>query len=117
VQCDGVNEWLVEALSELHIHSNVQGLFDRSHGGGHKPASWPVRTFFAAGYAGGLGPEDLDTDLPAIFAAANHGSHQTPFWIDMETRLFSHRGPRTTFDLEKCQRVLTIAQPYMRSCV
>lgn len=55
------------------------------------PSPFPNRT---CGYAGGLGPDNLETELPRIIGAAR----KHPFWIDMESSL---RGLDDCFDLGK----------------
>ena len=79
-------------------------LFDTSKGTGQRPDAWPAPYPFIpfCGYAGGLGPEVLETELPRIKAAAACAGNNQPYWIDMES------GIRTdnAFDLEKVVRVL-----------
>jgi hypothetical protein len=80
--------------------ANARPLFDQSGGTGVLPAAWPTPfaragngSYVAHGYAGGLTPANLPTELPRIAAAAGHAS----WWVDLET------GVRTEerFDLEK----------------
>ena len=78
---------------------NHQILFDASGGRRVLPATWPAPHLIAAsGYAGGLGPENIATQLPLIHDAAAGRA----YWIDMES------GLRTDdrFDLDKAERVL-----------
>lgn len=58
-------------------------LVDASGGRGKSPTEW-IRpsTSRAVGFAGGLGPHNLDRELPRILAVAKE-----PTWIDMEGRL------------------------------
>lgn len=86
-------------------HANAVPLFDTSHGAGVLPNVWPSAVYMVDdesyakhGYAGGLGPDNVKEQLPHIVAAAKGG----PFWIDMETKLFSNR----RFDLHRCRQVL-----------
>jgi hypothetical protein len=103
VQLDGVNDWLLDALTERGIQAS--GLYDRSHGAGVKPDAWPApNPAWRVGYAGGLGPDGLHEDLAAIAAAASGKQ----VWIDMETHLFADR----RFNLEKCQRVLELCRSF-----
>jgi phosphoribosylanthranilate isomerase len=83
-------------------------LFDQSGGKGVLPAEWLAPfarngngSYVAHGYAGGLTPENLRTELPRIAAAAG----RAPWWVDLET------GVRTDerFDLEK---VLATCEAY-----
>lgn len=59
-------------------------LFDASGGRGLERSEWPKHLGdWTCGYAGGLGPDNLQRELPRIAAAA--GSF--PYWIDMESKL------------------------------
>lgn len=86
-------------------------LFDISGGAGILPAEWPrpahQRRYTYHGYAGGLGPENLERQIPLIAAAAG----ATPIWIDMETRVRSPDDQE--FDFEKVERCLQIAKPFI----
>lgn len=81
-------------------------LFDASKGTGQRPDAWPAphRFNLFCGYAGGLGPDVLETELPKIKAAVSQAQSRrdSPYWIDMES------GIRTdnAFDLEKAGQVL-----------
>ena len=57
------------------------------------------------GYAGGLGPDNIESELQRIAAAAG----DAPFWIDMETRVRSDNDEQ--FDLNKVRRCLEITAP------
>lgn len=84
-------------------------LFDLSHGAGVLPKAWPrpIDDRFYQGYAGGLGPDNLEEQIKAIGAAAG----EARFWIDMETKVRSHQD--RTFDLAKVERCLAIAEPFV----
>ena len=83
-------------------------LFDLSHGAGILPEQWPeILPEVKCGYAGGLSPENLLSQIEAIERMAG----ENPIWIDMETHLFSNGG--RVFDLLKCRKVLEIAKPYI----
>lgn len=99
LQFDGVNDHLLKQCHENGI--NAFPLFDLSGGKGELPESWDagVHPYFN-GYAGGLGPENVEEELPKIVAAAGTGE----FWIDMETRIRSHADHQ--FDLAKCRQVM-----------
>lgn len=90
----------VEALKRVDV------LFDASKGTGQRPDSWPAphRFNLFCGYAGGLGPDVLDAELPKIKAAVmqSQSRRDLPYWIDMES------GIRTdnAFDLDKAAQVL-----------
>lgn len=77
-------------------------LVDASGGRGIAPGDWqrPAGAK-AVGLAGGLGPDTLAMQLPAIAkAAAGHG-----FWVDMESRL---RSPDDWFDRELADRSIDV---------
>lgn len=82
----------------------VDILFDASKGTGQRPDDWPTphRFNLFCGYAGGLGPDVLEAELPKIKAAVAQSRRDLPYWIDMES------GIRTdnAFDLEKAGHVL-----------
>lgn len=104
-QFDGVNEELIFPAARKF---ECSGLFDRSHGGGISPDSWPEQppesTGLKVGYAGGLGPENVREELKAIRESRQWKS---PFWIDMETKLFTGK----IFDIQKCRSVLEQISP------
>lgn len=59
-------------------------LVDASGGTGRRPEGWQrPDTIKPVGFAGGLGPDNLRTQLPLIATIAGDG----PFWVDMETSL------------------------------
>lgn len=62
-------------------------LFDISGGAGILPEFWPQPQpeFSYHGYAGGLGPDNLLTQIPLILQAAGNSR----IWIDMETKVRS----------------------------
>lgn len=107
-QADGVNDHLIEHFSnneDDELKDAAAPLFDVSHGAGSLPrGGWPWRNAtLYAGYAGGLGPENIVDQLKAIDeAAGDYG----PYWIDMETRVRSN-GDKL-FDLGKCRRVMEL---------
>lgn len=81
---------------------NHEILVDGSGGEGKLPLSWvrPV-TWKKVGFAGGLGPDTLTTELPKIQMTAN----QNYFWIDMEGKL---RNDDDRFDVEKAVDALSV---------
>lgn len=91
-------------------------LFDISGGAGVLPLEWPKPQYMETdvdyayhGYAGGLGPENLEQQLPLIAAAAGNAR----IWIDMETRV---RSPNDRlFDLEKVRGCLEICAPLIQA--
>lgn len=108
LQMDGVNDGLLEAC---HFHGvNAFPLFDLSHGAGVLPESWPApHEKSYTGYAGGLGPDNIDDELPKIAAAAAGRE----FWIDMETKIRSHDDQQ--FDLGACRRVMEGIDRYFKA--
>lgn len=121
-QIDGAkgNEHLDAAHSE-EVPA-CYGLFDISGGAGILPQEWPapiyldvspgahgegVESYAYHGYAGGLGPENLDDQIPLI-AKACAGAR---IWIDMETRVRSRDDLK--FDLSKVRHCLEIAAPFV----
>lgn len=80
------------AVQQLHkIGANFSLLFDASGGRGESPKSWqkPVYpVFHQQGYAGGLKPENVDTELDKIAKVAA----QFPTWIDAEGGLQTPTG-------------------------
>lgn len=93
------------AVQEAFLdHGNHAVLFDASGGQGLSPATWPASLpGTSCGYAGGLGPDNLRTELGRIAQAA--GGHVT--WVDMEGKLRTRDAAGIDwFDLEKCQDCL-----------
>lgn len=82
-----------ETLESLGLldYRDVQVLFDRSGGRGTLPAAWPQAPKLLTdgeeymhrpyGYAGGLNPDNISTELPKIAQASGNRL----FWIDVET--------------------------------
>lgn len=94
-QRNKANVGLAEALDE----PNHRILFDSSGGRGALAVQWPTPLpNKTCGYAGGLGPDNVEIELPKIFEA----SHGRPFWIDMESRVRTDE----KLDLSKCEQVL-----------
>jgi phosphoribosylanthranilate isomerase len=72
------NEYLLNVNARNHAV-----LVDASGGKGLLPSQWErPHTEKPVGFAGGLGPDNLDDELPIILAAARDG-----WWIDMEGQL------------------------------
>lgn len=99
------------AAAELHRETeqmgfNVSMLFDCSHGAGVLPESWPKSIpSIKCGWAGGLGLENIASQLPLIRAAYDAGGSAFDYWIDMETKV---RNGRDQFDLAICEKVARI---------
>lgn len=80
--------------------TNHEILMDKSGGRGISPSGgWdPPTTTKRVGYAGGLGPDNLETSLLAIASVA-----AGPFWVDMEGKL---RDESDWFDLRTTMEVI-----------
>lgn len=107
----GTSQLIDEYISTLDgsTRLRVDVLFDQSKGKGASPDSWPAPLEAAhgatlCGYAGGLGPNNLATELQAISAAVE--DPRTEFWVDMETGV---RSGDNDFDISKAERALAIA--------
>lgn len=107
LQMDGVNETILAQAIEQGI-SNVYPLFDLSGGAGIVPESWPVAIEgLYCGYAGGLGPDNIESEIGRIAEAAKGRT----IWIDMETKIRSDNDKR--FDLDKVVACLQIAKKFV----
>lgn len=110
VQLDDVNNWVLDELKKDHPRLKLSGLYDCSHGAGIKPDKWPVpNSNWKVGYAGGLGPDDLEEDIKAILEVAG----DQPIWIDMETKIRSFVNGKDIFDLDKCRVALEKASKFI----
>lgn len=110
-QADGRNDDLLGEATGFEEFDGVI-LFDRSHGGGVSPDSWPKPIYMSNdvdhcyhGYAGGLGPDNLADEIPRIAEAAGN----CHVWIDMETKVFT----AGRFDLAKVRQCLEICKPFV----
>jgi hypothetical protein len=102
-QWDGVNNYLYAYARRAGIA--VTPLFDLSGGAGVVPDEWPrplENTW--CGYAGGLGPENLQEELLRIAAVVGDRT----IWIDTETRVRSNNDMQ--FDIGKVRTFLEIAK-------
>lgn len=110
VQLDGVNDLFFDAASYRGM--NVAGLFDCSHGAGVLPKTWPwVADGRHYGYAGGLGPHNIEAQLKIIGGQRRGpGLPQIPYWVDMEGQVRNEAGD---LDLDKVRRVLKIAASFV----
>jgi phosphoribosylanthranilate isomerase len=107
IQMDGINDAIF--VRGLFANLNVAPLFDKSAGQGLLPDQWPVpMPVKFNGYAGGLGPDNIEEELKRIDAVAG----EEIVWIDMETKI---RGAEDNFDLDKCRRVLDVVREYVNS--
>lgn len=81
-QDNNANQGVWQFVAE-HSLINHAVLFDGSGGQGIFCSEWPLPLPISCGYAGGLGPDNIDGELSRIAAVA--GSRAT--WIDMEGKL------------------------------
>ncbi len=104
-QHDGVNEEIVyEAIKQGA--KNVSILFDKSGGAGILPDHWPFPIdLVRCGYAGGLGPDNIEEQVQEI----NKLTNDQPSWVDMETRVRSEDDK--IFDTLKVRAVCKIMEP------
>lgn len=102
-QHNACNVGLWRALAGNRNHAV---LFDDSGGRGEIRQSWPAPLAgVPCGYAGGLGPGTLATELPRIHQAAAGAA----YWVDMEGRL---RDAQDRFDLTRAIVCLEIASRF-----
>ena len=107
-QIHGGNSGVRDGLLDIFRSppKNHEMLFDASGGRGQIAVVLePPLSGVCCGYAGGIGPENMDERVRSINAIVG----ELPTWIDMESSL------RTTsdadlFDLEKCKSVLSVFQ-------
>ncbi|MBY0464784.1 MAG: hypothetical protein K2W33_07545 [Burkholderiales bacterium] len=85
--------------------NNHAVLFDASGGQGIPCLNWPAPLPVACGYAGGLGPDNIQAEILRIAAVADGRK----IWIDMENKLRSTRDGCDWFDLAACRRCLETA--------
>lgn len=106
-QFDDVNNHLIWPAKQDGL--NVAALYDVSGGAGMLPERWPYQCeLFPMGYAGGLGPENIVTEIQKINTVCTR-----PFWIDMERNV---RTPDdSALDLDKVRKVLKKAAPFVRA--
>jgi len=104
-QLDNVNNGILNVA----LNNNVDAvpLFDLSGGAGILPEEWPRANGYC-GYAGGLSPENLESQLELIEQVADY-----PMWIDTETRVRSDGDYQ--FDLGKVRAFLEVAKPWVKS--
>lgn len=93
--------WSRARLADLGANHAL--LVDGSGGRGISPENWPlVSTDKRVGFAGGLGPDNLATELLRIKEVS--GGH---WWVDMESKL---RDATDWLSLDKCSQVIAIAK-------
>ena len=107
---------------ELSCLTNLSILFDRSGGKGISPEKWPKPIYNVdCGYAGGLGPDNLNEQILKIIETVGQQTVyevdfpfaplqiDVPFWIDMETSVRTN----DKFDLKKVRKCLEICKPWV----
>lgn len=105
-QLDGVNDQLFRESSRRFA---CVGLLDQSHGAGILPSEWPTpHSLMGCGWAGGLGPENLEAEIPRIAAKVYRAFD---YWIDMETQVRTDAG--SALDLARVEQCLQIASKYV----
>jgi phosphoribosylanthranilate isomerase len=83
--------------------TNVSMLVDESKGTGVLASSWPSPPKeYRIGYAGGIGPHNIERVLQDVLKAGN--GHD--IWIDMESSLRSMKNGKDVFDLDKCYQCI-----------
>ncbi len=105
LQIDESTRWVWREAFEMKVLASP--FFDASGGTGKSPERWPKavgRRY--TGYAGGLGPDNLEKELDRISEVA----HDSPFWVDMETKI---RAEDDTLDLGKVRECLEIAKRHL----
>ena len=90
------------------LPKNVYMLVDESKGTGVLASSWPTPPAeYEIGYAGGIGPNNIEKVLNDVMLAGNGRD----VWIDMESSLRSEKNGKDIFDLDKCFAVMqTVAE-------
>ena len=107
-QMDGVNDQIFWSLVDRWGIAAFP-LFDQSGGTGLLPERWPKQPLgIYSGFAGGLSPDNLQTEMKRIAEVASG-----PIWIDTETWVRSENDK--VFDLEKVCRFLEEAKPRVRN--
>ena len=103
-QYDEANKNIVEE-TQAAGYKNISALYDLSHGAGVLPAEWnpPLEELYT-GYAGGLSPDNLESQLKILDQVASN----EVIWIDAETHLRSNGDQ--IFDLDKVVKFLEIAK-------
>jgi hypothetical protein len=102
-QLDGENDDLYHQAAHKKI--NAVPFFDKSGGTGKSPKDWPAPIAPYTGYAGGLGPDNLEEELDKMAFRVGRNI----IWIDMQAKL------RTDgkFDLNKAVKCLEIAKKWV----
>lgn len=103
------NESNAALWQEFQGHPNHAILFDASGGQGIKAESWPAMLPVSCGYAGGLGPDNLNGALEELAGVVGHRS----IWVDMEGKLRAKEWDgHDWLDFLRCEECLRIAQSH-----
>jgi hypothetical protein len=109
LQCAGRPDY--DVAEELAPWCRLSVLFDRSGGLGVVPGEWPrALAGIYCGYAGGLGPHNLHSQLQLIERAAGPAR----VWVDMESGV---RDDKDAFDIGKARRALEQAAPWIKAAM
>lgn len=109
-QINKSNHGVWESLAERGAINHV-GLFDASGGRGIVRSEWPQPLPISCGYAGGLGPDNIQQELDRIAAVAGSRS----VWVDMEGKLRRTDASGVDWlDLDACRTCLEAAQAYLQ---
>lgn len=103
IQADRTFDNFLHFLQELEVNFSV--FYDTSTGMGATPNSWciPLENI-KCGYGGGLGPDNVLSELSKIKLVANDS-----IWIDCETNIRTDN----KFDLIKCRNYLNIVKQFV----
>lgn len=94
----------LESVAALDKNINVAPLYDTSGGRGISPLKWnKPMNYPIQGYAGGLGPGNLEDQLTKILEV----SEGKEIWVDMETKLYDSN---LQFVLDRCRTCAEIAK-------
>jgi len=104
-QFDGVNDELLE-IAALN-GCTVAPLFDKSGGAGIVPREWPVKPRLHTGYAGGLSPKNVASEIQRIYPV----TRGEMIWIDAETHLRST--DNSCLDMNRVRTFLKAAKPFV----
>lgn len=106
-------KYKIHIPADAFLLHEVSPLFDCSGGRGILTEDWPKPVLdeygkpLFCGYAGGLGPENIEEELLKIEKVVG----DVEIWVDMESKLRNHKDE---FDLEKCEQVLSIAKRWAK---
>lgn len=95
-----------DLITDISSITNHHLLFDNSGGRGILDQTWPkpIDKKFC-GYAGGLGPDNIEAELNNI----NLVSEDNDYWIDMETKVRTDEW----LDFQKCKTVASTVKSFL----